>query len=97
MRTAQVLQFSFCETKYISTPIWDEALYGFQIVFGMLLCLLTAIQFIKESLQMYRVTKQLQLSCYMKQLARDGMIYFITYVHVFFTFSSVLLCWLHIV
>jgi len=75
--TAQVLEFSFCVSDVISTPIWAQALDSVQIVLGALMCLLVAVQFIKEALQMHSVTKRFQLNRYMKLLVREGVIYFI--------------------
>ena len=47
------------------------------------MCLLNAHKFVKETLQMYKVTKQIQLSRYTARLAGDGMTYFMVYVHFF--------------
>ena len=81
MIIVQVLDSSFCVAQY-GSPIWPEALGTVQITLGALMCLLVAIQFIRQSLQMYKVTKRFELSRYMNLLAREGMFYFLAYVHV---------------
>ena len=63
-------------------PIWPEAVLAVQITLGALMCLLVAIQFVRQSLQMYRVTKRFELNRYMSLLTREGMFYFLAYVHV---------------
>lgn len=45
------------------------------------MCLLVARQFIKESLQTYKATKQFRPNRYMMLLGREGTIYFLAYVH----------------
>lgn len=52
-----------------------------QIVLGSSMCLLVARQFIKESLQTYKATKQFRPNRYMMLLGREGTIYFLAYVH----------------
>ena len=46
------------------------------------MCILAIIQFVRQSLQMYRVTKQWQLSKYMNLLVKQGIFYFFVYVLV---------------
>ena len=83
MVIAQVPGFSFCVLQLeLGSAIWPEVLGAIQITLGALMTLLVAIQFIKQSLQMYRVTKQFELNRYMNLLAREGMFYFLAYVHV---------------
>ena len=77
----QVLDFSLCVMQY-SPFVLGLLVDSAQIALGALMCLLVVIQFIRESLQMYKATKRLQLSRYTKLLVREGMIYFLTYVHV---------------
>ena len=84
--TAQVLDFSFCVQQNTS-PIWSLLVNSAQITLGALICLLVVIQFIKEALQMYNATKHFHLNRYMNLLVREGMIYFLAYVHISFHFS----------
>ena len=81
MVTAQVLDFSFCVPQY-GFPILTEALGAAQITLGALMCLLVAIQFVRQSLQMYKVARRFELNRYMNLLTREGMFYFLAYVHV---------------
>ena len=71
-----------------SPPIWLEIKDVAQIVLGASMCLLIIIRFTRESLQMYGVAKQFRLSCYMDVLFREGMVYFLAYVHVSLLFES---------
>ena len=71
-----------------SAPAWDEVIGTVQITLGVIMCLLVVVQFIKESLQMYKVTRQFRLSRYMNILVSDGMIYFFVYVNVWSLFVS---------
>ena len=76
----QVLDFSVCRPQE-STPLWlQDVLTAVQVTLAGSMCLLVVIRFVKESLQMYKMTKQLQISCYLNLLARDGMFYFVAYV-----------------
>ena len=79
--TAQVLDFSFCEAQF-GSPIWGETIDAVQVALGALMCLLVAIKFIRQSLQMYKATKRFQPSRYMALFTREGMFYFFAYVHV---------------
>ena len=64
-------------------PIWLLGLPAvLEIILSILMCLLTAIQLIQELLQMYKATKHVRLNCYIVCLVREGMIYFIVYVHI---------------
>ena len=76
----QVLDSSLCETKQV-IPSWLVFVRNaVQTTLGILMCLLVANRLARDSLQMYKVTKQIQISRYMNLLARDGMLYFLAYV-----------------
>lgn len=77
----QVLDFRFCVIQP-GLAMWLEMAQIVQITLGATMCLLVAVQFIRESLQIYKVTKRFQVNRYMNLLAREGMIYFLAYVHV---------------
>ena len=81
-----MLGFSFCVPENLF-PVWAEALGAVQITLGICMCLLTVIRFVKESLQMYKVTKQIRFNRYMKLLVGEGTTYFIVYVSLFFDLS----------
>lgn len=54
------------------------------IAVGASICLFNAIRLVKELLQMYRMTKRLRLNRYVRRLVREGVVYFVVYVHIFF-------------
>jgi len=74
--SVHVLDFSFCKIAD-SSVVWNEIMNYVQLALGTLMCLLIAIEFMKQSLQIYKVTKQFQLSCYINLLTREGMVYFL--------------------
>ncbi|KAF8558825.1 hypothetical protein OG21DRAFT_1519573 [Imleria badia] len=59
------------------------------ITHGGVMCILAIVQFVRQSLQMYRVTKQWQLNRYMGLLVKQGILYFLAHVLVssFLVFS----------
>ena len=63
-------------------PIWLEVIDTVQITLGGSTCIFVVTQFVRESHQMYKATKQFQLNHYMNLLVREGMIYFFAYVHI---------------
>ena len=78
---AQVLNYSICEFQIVvlfSVILLQTAA---QVILGTLMCLLAVIQSIRESLQMYRVTERFEISRYLSLLTRDGILYFLAYVH----------------
>ena len=78
----QVLDLSICEHQN-AVSFWLVLLQTIaQTTLGTLMCLLAIIRFIRESLQMYKVTKRFEISRYLSLLTRDGMAYFLAYVHV---------------
>ena len=74
--TNQVLNVSYCILRPGPTFLLKMAIVVVQITLGVAMCLLVAIQFIKESLQMYKATKRFQMNRYTNLLAREGMTYF---------------------
>ena len=52
------------------------------VALDTLICLLVVIRFARESLQMYKVSKQFQVSRYLSLLVRDGMFYYLAYVSI---------------
>ncbi|KAF8548554.1 hypothetical protein OG21DRAFT_749816 [Imleria badia] len=71
----QILDFSFCVVQPTS-PIWRNIATILQTTHGAAMCILAIIQFVRQSLQMYRVTKQWQISRYTSLLVREGILYF---------------------
>ena len=77
---AQVLDYSVCEFQNIVPFSIIVLQTAAEVILGTLMCLLAVIRFIRESLQMYRVTKQFEISRYLSLLTRDGILYFLGYV-----------------
>ena len=76
-----MLDYSVCESQIVvplSVILFQAAA---QAILGALMCLLAVIRFVRESLQMYRVTKRFEISRYLSLLTRDGILYFLAYVH----------------
>ena len=81
--TAHLLYFSICVVQYSSSSLtWTLLVNSAQITLAALMCLLLAIQFVRESFQMYKVTKRFRLNHYMNLLVKEGMIYYFAYVHI---------------
>ena len=82
-----MLDFSVCwvdPTSYI----WAKVTSIIQMVNGAAVCILAIAQFVKQSLQMYRVTRRWQLNQYMGLLAKQGILYFLAWVLSFPPASS---------
>ena len=61
-------------------PIWTQVADILQITHGAAVCSLGIVQFVIQSRQMYRVTRQWQPNRYMVLLVREGILYFFAYV-----------------
>jgi len=59
-----------------------------RMALSVMLLILTLIPTLKQSVDMYRATKQWQLNKYMQLLMRDGVLYFLVYVSLFPTPQS---------
>ena len=81
--TVQILHISFCELEP-TMPIWTQVATIVQMTHGVAICVLALVQFVKQSLQMYRATKQWQLNRYMNFLVSQGILYFLVYVPISF-------------
>lgn len=75
-------EFSFCAAQPIS-HIFAKVRDVAQLSLSVTMCLFIAVRFLKESMRMYRVTKRFQLALYISFLAKEGILYFFTYVQVF--------------
>ncbi|KAF8554413.1 hypothetical protein OG21DRAFT_1094707 [Imleria badia] len=73
--TIQILDVSFCALQPASFA-WPKVAFILQITHGGAMCILAVVQFMKQSLETYRVTKQWQLNRYMNLLVRQGILYF---------------------
>jgi len=74
--TIQILDFSVCVVEYTS-PTWTEVATILQISHGTAMCMLALFQFMRQSFQMYCVTKQWQPNRYMTLLVSEGFLYFL--------------------
>ena len=79
--TAQVLDFSFCVIES-GSPIWAVVNDSLQFAVATVICLLVAAQFIRQSLQLYKMTNRWQLDGYVNLFAKEGVVYFLAYVHI---------------
>lgn len=77
---AQIQDSSFCSVLLNIPP--NVTLYFLipRFLLSGLLLVLAVTQTLRESIDMYRATKQWQPNRYLKLLARHGIIYFFTYV-----------------
>ncbi|KAF8547043.1 hypothetical protein OG21DRAFT_1573935 [Imleria badia] len=73
----------FSDTIHISICAWKNHLPSVAIVVFILqmthsaaMCIFAIAQFVRQSLEMYRMTKQWQFSYYMKFLVKQGILYF---------------------
>ena len=58
-------------------------LTALRIVLGSMLLILAVISTLKQSVAMYKATKQWQPNHYMQLFAKDGILYFLAYVSPF--------------
>ncbi|KAF8442220.1 hypothetical protein L210DRAFT_3759725 [Boletus edulis BED1] len=73
--TFQILDFSVCIVDPTSFT-WAKVNSILQITNGAVLCTLAVFQFVRQSVEMYNVTKEWQLNRYMGLLVREGILYF---------------------
>jgi len=84
----QVIHFSFCYSPVTGSPqtfLCDATL---RFVLSATLLILAVFQTLKQSVGMYKATKQWQPNRYMQQLVRDGIFYFL--VNVVYNISILL-------
>jgi len=74
--TVQILDMSFCSMQLSTQSVWHMVSIVSQIVHGALLCTLVIIQFVWQSIQMYRATQRWELSKYINLMVKQGIIYF---------------------
>ncbi|KAF8135160.1 hypothetical protein EV363DRAFT_1159953, partial [Boletus edulis] len=73
--TIHILDFSVCTVDPTSF-IWIRVNSILQITHGAALCTLAVFQFVRQSFEMYHVTREWQLNRYMGLLVREGILYF---------------------
>lgn len=80
---SEVLDFSFCVYDFgPSTPVWIEVRDSLQFALAAVMCLLVTANFIVNLRRMYKATNEWRANHYLNLLAREGMLYFLAYVHV---------------
>ncbi|KAF8452874.1 hypothetical protein L210DRAFT_2061202 [Boletus edulis BED1] len=85
----RVLNFSFCNPSFTNAPPTHNVYIVVpRLVLGATLMILTVFQTLKQSFEMYKLTKAWQPNRYMKVLARDGILYF--FVNLLYQITSVL-------
>lgn len=89
VHTTQILNFSFCVWQN-NLPSLTKVVSILQMTHAAAMCILAIVQFVRQSLQMRRVTKGWQLNRYMNLLVKQGILYFVGYVPtpMFFSVSS---------
>ena len=79
--TVRVLDFSFCSASYVNVPPMLNMYPATpRFVLGAALIILAVFQTMKQSVELYKATKQWQPNRYMQQFVKDGIIYFLVYV-----------------
>lgn len=82
--TIHILDSSICDPQLEpALYIWGRVTFVLLVVNGATMCILPAItQFVKESLQMYRVARQWRLNQYVNLLVKQGILCLLAYVPV---------------
>ncbi|KAF8452879.1 hypothetical protein L210DRAFT_2061513 [Boletus edulis BED1] len=76
---ARVFNLSFCSASFVNfAPILDALIVVPRFVLAATLLILAVLQTLKQSVTMYKATKQWQPNRYLQRLVRDGILYFIT-------------------
>ena len=77
----QVIDFSFCQGLVSNTSFHLAlAITTLGMILGIMLLMLAVITTFKESVVLYKVTKQWQPNRYMQLFVKDGILYFVAYV-----------------
>jgi len=76
MNVVQILGLSFCQLGFVPLG-WNKASSITQLIHAAVMCTLVVIQFIWESLRMYKATKQWQLNRFINLFVMEGVLYFI--------------------
>ena len=83
VETIHVVDFSFCNNSLSDTAsmfaVYEEIP---RFILSAILLILAITQTLRQSVNMYKATKQWQPNRYMQRLVRDGILYFLVYVSV---------------
>ena len=91
---AQIASFNTCAITINHIPLIFTAHLvdgSLRFVLSVVLLVLAVIQTIKQSVDMFRATKQWQPNKYMQQLVTDGILYFLVYASLFYIHSQYVL------
>ena len=81
------IDVAFCNISYGSSnsslQLVQWGVTALRIVLGFMLLILAVISTLKESVAMYKATKQWRPNRYMQLFAKDGILYFFAYVSQF--------------
>lgn len=87
VQTVQILDFSYCVWQN-NLPNLTKVVSILQMTHAVAMCILAIAQFVRQSLQMRRVTRGWQLNRYMNLLVQQGILYFSGYVPLPLSFST---------
>lgn len=87
MTVAHIMDLSFCAAAL--APSWKMVSSITQLIHAAVMCMLVIIQFIRQSVQMYKATKQWQLNRFVNLLVMEGVLYFFAYVLILSFLSSI--------
>ena len=83
------IDVAFCNISYgpsnssFKLQLVQWGVTALRTVLGIMILILAVISALKESVAMYKATKQWQPNCYMQLFAKDGILYFLVYVFPF--------------
>ncbi|KAF8126694.1 hypothetical protein EV363DRAFT_1267891 [Boletus edulis] len=85
----QIYDFSFCNASYVNAPRFHGlSVAAPRLVLGGTLLMLALFQTLKQSIDLFKATKQWQPNRYMQKLAKDGIFYFV--VNMLYQINDVL-------
>ncbi|KAF8552119.1 hypothetical protein OG21DRAFT_174615 [Imleria badia] len=74
----RVLDFSYCNTSFVNVPPMHNIYIATpRFALGATLVILAVFRSLKQSLEIYKATRSWQLNRYMRQLVKDGILYFL--------------------
>ena len=83
MSVAPLLDISVCNVAYITLGETSSiVLRTSQFILNTVLFILMVIRFLRGTFQMYRATQKWELDKYISLLVREGLLYFLVYVHL---------------
>ena len=88
--------FSFCNVFTTAPFLLALSSLIVRLIMGVTLLILPVIQTLKQSIQIYRASKQWQPNRYIQQFMKDGIVYFFMYVspHFIIDLHSLLFSWI---